>query len=213
MKIILNNVTPAAFKVEDLTQSEVWNSDLELTNNQSYFVSSNSGKGKSTLLNYLFGLRNDYTGLITMDGINIADLTINDWATIRRCRLAYLPQDLKLIQHLSVWDNLLIKNRLTQHYTTDEIKSLIAQFHLTDHINKPIHQLSIGQQQRIALIRTILQPFELLLLDEPFSHIDDENIKIALNIIDNACKREGASYLLATLGYAYGITGNKTLQL
>ncbi len=213
MKIILNNVIPHALKEQDLSSSEVWNSELIIENNTFYFISSNSGKGKSTLLNYIYGLRNDYEGDITIDGKNIDSFSTDDWAAIRTTKIAYLTQDLKLIEHLSVWDNLLLKNNLTKHYSEQAIKELVAQFQLEDHIQKPVHQLSIGQQQRIALIRAILQPFELLLLDEPFSHIDEENIKIALELINNACKKEGATYLIATLGYNYGITNNKTLQL
>lgn len=213
MKIILKNVIPSALKASDLSNSEVWSTDLIIENLHSYFVSSNSGKGKSTLLNFIFGLRNDYEGLITFDGRDIKSFNATDWANLRKNRIAYLTQDLKLINHLSVWENLIIKNTLTNHYSEEEIKTLVKQFDLLDHLEKSVSQLSIGQQQRIALIRTILQPFEILLLDEPFSHIDEENIKIALEIINTSCKRENAFYVLATLGYDYGIKENKLLQL
>ena len=213
MKIIFNNVIPIPLKEESLTHSQVWDKSISLTNEESYFLSSNSGKGKSTFLNFLYGLRKDYQGTITIDEKDISLFTLQDWSVLRKEKIAYLPQNLELINHLSVWDNLLLKNELTNHYSETEIKNFLNQFNLIDHIEKPINQLSIGQQQRVALIRTLLQPFNTLLLDEPFSHLDEENITIGLKLINEACKKENANYIIATLGYSYGVESNKLLLL
>lgn len=213
MKINVKNVIPAPLKEEDLSQSEVWNTTLEIEGNTPYFLSSNSGKGKSTFLNFLFGLRNDYEGTISIQDKDIRQFSLRDWANIRKDKMAYLPQDLQLINHLSVWDNLILKNKLTNQYTEQEIKDFLVQFNLSNQIEKPVNQLSIGQQQRVAIIRTLLQPFKVLLLDEPFSHLDEENIKIGFELINTVCKKESAYYIIATLGYSYGIEANKTLLL
>ncbi len=213
MKIFFKNVIPAPLKEEDLNSSEVWDSELKTEGSVPYFLSSNSGKGKSTFLKYLYGLRNDYEGNIYIDEKDIATFSLSDWANIRKEKVAYLPQDLQLVDHLSVWDNLILKNKLTSHYSEKEIRDFLALFNITSQIDKPINQLSIGQQQRVALIRTLLQPFKLLLLDEPFSHLDEENIKIGFDLIDSICKKEDAYYIIATLGYSYGVESNKTLLL
>lgn len=213
MKIIFNTVIPTPLREDNLTLSEVWDTKLVITPDENYFLSSNSGKGKSTFLNYLYGLRKDYEGTIFMNDEDISSFSLKDWATLRKEKIAYLPQNLALINHLSVWDNLLLKNQLTNHYSEEDIKSFVEKFNLINHIHKPINQLSIGQQQRIALIRTLLQPFKTILLDEPFSHLDEENIAIGLDLINTACKKENANYIIATLGYRYGITSNKLLLL
>ena len=213
MKIILNNVIPTPLKEDNLELSKVWESSLSLANENNYFLSSNSGKGKSTFLNYIYGLRNDYEGTILIDNKDISKFSLQDWCNLRKEKIAYLPQNLQLINHLSAWENLLLKNNLTNHYSEGEIKSFLDQFHLSNHIHKPISKLSIGQQQRIALIRTLLQPFNTLLLDEPFSHLDEENIIIGLDLINQVCKKENANYIIATLGYSYGVESNKTLLL
>lgn len=213
MKIILNKIIPLAFKDDFNEFSDVWDKKITLENNNSYFVSSNSGKGKSSLLNFLYGIRNDFEGEIIINNKNTSKLSLQDWSELRKNKIAYLPQDLKLINHLSVWDNLILKNNLTDYYTTKEIKEFIEVFNIANHIHKPINKLSLGQQQRVALIRTILQPFKVLLLDEPFSHIDNNNIEIALKFINNICNKEKAFYILATLGYNYGITENKIINL
>lgn len=213
MKIIFNNVIPNPLKEENLEDSRVWNNSFSITNEESYFLSSNSGKGKSTFLNYIYGLRNDYEGTIFINDKDTSLFTLQDWSNLRKEKIAYLPQNLELINHLTVWDNLLLKNNLTQHYSENEIKELLTEFGLLSHINKPAGKLSIGQQQRVAIIRTILQPFSTLLLDEPFSHLDEENIQIGLGLINKACKKENANYIIATLGYSYGVTSNNTLLL
>jgi ABC-type lipoprotein export system ATPase subunit len=213
MKIILNNVIPNPLKEDNLELSKVWNTSLHITNDDHYFLSSNSGKGKSTFLNYLYGLRNDYEGSILINDEDISKFSLQDWSNLRKEKIAYLPQNLQLINHLSVWDNLLLKNNLTNRYSEGQIKAFLTQFNLLTHINRPVEKLSIGQQQRVALIRTLLQPFNILLLDEPFSHLDEENIIIGLDLINEACKKENANYIIATLGYSYGIESNKTLLL
>lgn len=213
MKIILNNVIPNPLKEDNLELSKVWNTSLHITNDDHYFLSSNSGKGKSTFLNYLYGLRNDYEGSILINDEDISKFSLQDWSNLRKGKIAYLPQNLQLINHLSIWDNLLLKNNLTNRYSEGQIKTFLTQFNLLTHINRPVGKLSIGQQQRVALIRTLLQPFNILLLDEPFSHLDEENIIIGLDLINEACKKENANYIIATLGYSYGIESNKTLLL
>ncbi len=213
MKIRFFNVIPNPLSDEDLTTSEAWDANLVLEGNSPYFLSSNSGKGKSTFLNYIFGLRNDYQGKIEINDKETRSFTLDDWAKLRKDNIAYLPQDLQLIPHLTVWENLCLKNQLTNHCSEKEIKDFLEKYNLLDKLNKPVQQLSIGQQQRVALIRTILQPFELLLLDEPFSHLDEENIAIGFEIIDKVCQQQNAFYIIATLGYNYGVTANKTLLL
>ena len=80
-------------------------------------------------------------------------------------------------------------------------------------VNQKAGTLSLGQQQRVALIRSLAQPFDFLIMDEPFSHIDDANIEIALDLIKQSCIKENAGCLLTTLGSDYGITIDKVINL
>ena len=73
--------------------------------------------------------------------------------------------------------------------------------------------LSLGQQQRVALIRSFLQPFDFLLLDEPFSNIDENNIEIAKKMILNECEKNKAGFIIATLGYDYNMSNVETIFL
>ena len=73
--------------------------------------------------------------------------------------------------------------------------------------------LSLGQQQRIALIRGLLQPFEILLMDEPFSHLDEKNIEIALKLIYNECASQGSNFIMTSLGYEYDLSNVEIIDL
>ncbi len=213
MKIFLKNIIPTPLIDEDLSASEIWGKEIELECSQHYFLSSGSGKGKSTLLNILYGLRKDYEGIVFAEQRKLKDFSMDDWAEWRSTKLAYLPQNLQLINHLTVSENLTLKNQLTNSYSSEEINFFLEELNIIELKHRVVSTLSIGQQQRVALIRSLLQPFDFLLLDEPFSNLDEENIQKALDLVHAICKQQNAGYLIATLGYDYGIKTNKMLLL
>jgi ABC-type lipoprotein export system ATPase subunit len=200
-------------KTDTFSNESIWGKECILESHSSYLISSNSGKGKSTLLSYIYGLRADYSGSIRIDQENQKETSIDGWSKLRTTKLSYLLQDLRLFNHLTVWDNLLIKNKLTNHKSDSQIEEMLDQFGLLLKKNQLAGKLSLGQQQRVALIRCLLQPFEFLLLDEPFSNIDDSNIEIAKRLIDQECKANNAGFILATLGHDYQFRNVTTIFL
>jgi putative ABC transport system ATP-binding protein len=200
-------------KDEAFSAESIWGKLCVLDSNHSYLISSNSGKGKSTLLSYIYGLRADYSGSISIDLENQKNISIDSWSKLRTNNLSYLLQDLRLFNHLSVWDNLILKNNLTKHKTASQIEEMLDAFGMLSKKNQLAGKLSLGQQQRVALIRCLLQPFELLLLDEPFSNIDDTNIQIAKKLINQECKANNAGFILATLGHDYQFENVTTIFL
>ena len=71
----------------------------------------------------------------------------------------------------------------------------------------------MGQQQRVAIIRAVIQPFKWLLIDEPFSHLDDDNSKKALNFMLNAASKQNAGIILTTLNTKEEIDSFKSFDL
>ena len=213
MKVTLQNIVPNPMKDEAFSAESIWGKVCVLDSNHSYLISSNSGKGKSTLLSYIYGLRADYSGSISIDLKNQKNISIDSWSKLRTNKLSYLLQDLRLFNHLSVWDNLTLKNNLTKHKTAAQIEEMLDEFGLLPKKNQLAGRLSLGQQQRVALIRCLLQPFEFLLLDEPFSNIDETNIQIAKRLIEQECKANNAGFILATLGHDYQFENVTTIYL
>ena len=94
----------------------------------------------------------------------------------------------------------MLKNRLTDFFSEQEIKNLLAEFDLLHKYDIAAGLLSIGQQQRVAIVRALCQPFDFLLLDEPVSHLDRENNLIAARMIMEAAHSRDAAIISTSVG-------------
>jgi len=186
---------------------------LVVDSSQNHLLVSDSGKGKTTFLAFAFGSRTDYDGKIIVDGNTWTEYSIDQVSEIRRYKLAYLPQDIRLFPKLSALENLQIKNNLTLQRSEEELIELLSDFGLDKQIKQSAGTLSLGQQQRVGLLRALIQPFELLLLDEPFSHLDQNNIELAIQLIHKTCNDNNAGYIISSLGSDYGLSPDKTILL
>lgn len=166
--------------------------DLSLHSGEYYLIHAPSGKGKSSLLNFIYGINLQYDGEITIDHL-AADFSL------RISGISYLFQDLRLFPELTAMENILLKNQLTDFKNIPEIEDLLFRFSLLPKRNEPVQNLSLGQRQRIALIRALCQPFRFILLDEPFSHIDLKNKEIATEIILQEVEKQQAGIILTSL--------------
>jgi len=213
MYLEFKDVMPSPLRDYPHDEASVWKAGFKLEFPKKVILNASSGKGKSTFVSTVYGLRRDYTGSIELDGKPIEALTLDEWIELRRLRLSAVFQDLQLFPELSVWDNLCLKNELTQHKQEDEIEAFLENLGIGDKKNQLCKNLSLGQQQRVAIIRSLLQPFELLLLDEPFSHLDEENAKIALELINQETDANGGGYILTSLGSYHGFEYDSELKL
>lgn len=178
-----------------------------------YLITAPSGKGKSTLLHLLYGLRQDYEGSIKLDNQDIKTLKADDWANIRQKKLSIVFQDLRLFLNLTAKENILLKSRLTNTPSVSEIEAMCEQLGIASVLNQTCETLSYGQRQRVAIIRALCQPFDMLLLDELFSNLDTDNIKIATQLINTACDANGAGFILVSLGDEYYFEYDEKLTL
>jgi ABC-type lipoprotein export system ATPase subunit len=201
--ICLHSVLPHFISDARERVSEIWRSNVTFRRGESCLVSATSGAGKSSLLSYIYGERTDYSGEICFDGSNIEKLRGKDRDNIRQRHIGIVFQGLRLFPELTAWENIAIKNRLTRHKTDEEIRQLIVDVKLGDKINEKAAKLSFGQQQRIAILRALCQPFDFLLLDEPFSHLDEGNIRLLTEIIDREVQSRNAGLIVCSLGQEY----------
>ena len=198
--IRLNNTLPRVFAGHDGIHSEVWLQDIMLQRGKRYLVSAESGTGKSSMCSYIYGYRQDYSGDITFDGKDIRTLSIAQWCDVRQRHIAYLPQDMRLFGELTALENVELKNRLTGFKSPNEIHRMFEAMGIADKEASLASKLSIGQQQRVAIIRTLCQPCDFILLDEPVSHLDDENNRIVADIITREADRQGAGIIATSVG-------------
>ncbi|MDR2026172.1 MAG: ATP-binding cassette domain-containing protein [Prevotellaceae bacterium] len=191
----------------------IWFNRICFRKGENYLISASSGRGKSSLFSFIFGERTDYTGNICFDDREIGTLKKTDWQNIRKKNISCVFQGLRLFSELTALENIQLKNKITEYRSQDEIDSLIEQSGLQDKKHEKTGRLSFGQQQRIAIIRALCQPFDFILLDEPFSHLDERNIEIMSGIIAGELKRRNAGMLLCSLGYSYLFDYNEKYKI
>ena len=188
------------FACHDGIHSEIWQQDVTLERGKRYLISAESGTGKSSMCSYIYGYRQDYSGVIAFDGQDIRSLTVVQWCEIRQRHIAYLPQEMRLFAELTAMENVELKNDLTGFKSRDEIVSLFQALGIEDKQDSLVAKLSIGQQQRVAIIRALCQPCDFIMLDEPVSHLDDENNRIAADLITQEATRQGAGVIATSVG-------------
>ncbi|MCC8071223.1 MAG: ATP-binding cassette domain-containing protein [Bacteroidales bacterium] len=217
-RISIHNLLPAVFLGQEeeahIASSEVWlRESFTFERGKHYLIHAESGTGKSSLCAFIYGLRRDYHGKITMDQKDIRSFSIADWCRLREHSLAYLPQDLGLFPELTVWENLLIKNNLTGFRTTGWIESALEELEVADKRQQPAAHLSIGQQQRVAIVRALCQPFDFLLIDEPVSHLDQRNNAAVGALIAREAREQGAAIIATSVGNDINLPIDLRLQL
>ena len=197
-KILFNNVLPHVFENNEDITSEVWRKDVEFEKGNTYLVEADSGKGKSTFCSYVIGYRHDYSGQILFDDKDIKAMRVADWTNVRKQNISYLFQELRLFPELTAFENVEIKNRLTGFKTREEIEQMFERLGIMDKLNVKVGLMSFGQQQRVAMIRALVQPFDFILADEPISHLDSRNSQTMGEMMMEEVKRQGAGVIVTS---------------
>ena len=211
--ITLHQVLPQVFAANRDLSSDVWLQDLTLEKGKFYLVEADSGMGKSTFCNYLIGFRNDFSGTIRFDGRPSSEFTPTDWTRLRQRHISYLFQELRLFPELSVWENIQVKNRLTHFATDTQISAWLERLDIAEKRDEQVGKLSFGQQQRVALIRALAQPFGFFLADEPISHLDDGNAEQMAQLIREEAMRQGAAVIVTSIGKQLPLNYDCVLKL
>jgi ABC-type lipoprotein export system ATPase subunit len=122
-------------------------------------------------------------------------------------------QDLQLFPKLTVKENLILKNSLTDTFNERELYNMLDSLEIGNKWEQKCGLLSMGQQQRVAIIRALSQPYDWLILDEPFSHLDVENADRCLQMIHDRTVEQNSGFVLTSLGDSHGYEFDKELNL
>lgn len=198
--IHLQHTLPQVFADRNIVVSEVWHQDLTLRKGEHYLLEAASGTGKSSFCSYLYGYRQDYQGIICFDEKNIRGFSTDEWVEVRRRSLSILFQELRIFPELTALENIRLKNQLTGWKKKKEILTLLERLGIADKKEEKAGKLSFGQQQRVAFVRSLCQPFDFILLDEPISHLDDENAAIMAQLLTEEADRQGAGIIVTSIG-------------
>ena len=134
-----------------------------------------SGNGKTTLLNLIGALDRPTSGKVTFEGKNLSDLSDRDLALLRRQKVGFIFQTFNLLPALTALENIevaLIHSRMSRKEMTEKAATLLDLFDLTDKSNQLPLELSVGQQQKVAIARALANDPVLILADEPTGEMD-----------------------------------------
>lgn len=212
-KIVFNNVVPKVFQSLGNIESEIWQSNATFERGKLYLVEAESGKGKSTFCSYILGYRNDYSGKVLFDNEDTRQYTSGQWTTLRQRHISHLFQELRLFPELTAMENVLIKNQLTEHTDMQTINGWFDRLGIPEKKDRLIGQMSFGQQQRVAMMRALVQPFDVLLVDEPISHLDDRNSQIMADIMMEEARKQNACVIVTSIGKHMVLPYDKVYKL
>lgn len=198
--IKFRSVLPQVFAQRTDLQSEVWNQDVLFEKGHLYLVEAESGKGKSTFCSYILGYRHDHSGCVMFDDDDTANYRVSQWVEMRKHHISHLFQELRLFPELTALENVEIKNKLTGFKTKEQILQWFERLGIADKVDAKIGRMSFGQQQRVAMMRALCQPFDFILADEPISHLDDNNSQIMADIMMTEAKEQGAGVIVTSIG-------------
>jgi len=212
-EIRLNHVVPKVFAERTEWHSDIWDKDIRFERGHLYLLEAESGTGKSTFCSYCIGYRNDYAGEISFDGEDTRRLRVAGWTDVRQRHISHLFQELRLFPELTAMENVMIKNRLTGHKTEAEIGQWFDRLGIADKRDQKIGRMSFGQQQRVAFMRALVQPFDFLLADEPISHLDDANSATMGELMMEEARKQGAGVIVTSIGKHINLDYERRLQL
>ncbi len=212
-KIQFNSVIPKVFSQLSSLESEVWNTDITFEKGHLYLIEADSGKGKSTFCSYIVGYRHDYSGQVLFDGQDTKNYKVNQWVDMRKYHISHLFQELRLFPELTAFENVQIKNNLTHFKSENQIKTWFEALGIAEKLDVKVGLLSFGQQQRVAMIRALVQPFDFILADEPISHLDDKNSEIMGKIMLDEAQAQGAGVIVTSIGKHMNLNYERIFKL
>lgn len=172
--------------------------EFKLARGQQMALQGRSGSGKSTLLNLIAGMLAPDRGRILVDGLSIGELSESQRDRYRGQKLGYVFQSFHLLQGLTVWENLWIAAALSGNVVESRLEDFLTRLDLQTRRHHKPAQLSIGQQQRVAVARALVHRPALVLADEPTGNLDSELAQQALALLREMCTEAGAALLLVS---------------
>lgn len=158
-----------------------------------YSLMGESGSGKTTVFNILFGLDKDYQGIYQIFGKEASSLTNVEWAILREKYIRMVFQDYKLLSNFTVYENIC----LSGEYLENEIDLVLTELDILEFKYRHVSELSGGQKQRVAIARAVIAEPRILLLDEPTGNLDGMTSEKLMNYL-NKLRNKGILIFIIT---------------
>ena len=180
--------------------------DFELNSGQQVALQGQSGCGKTTFLNLISGILqadqpiNNQEPLpqIILNGTDIAKLSEQQRDQFRGNSIGYIFQTFNLLPAYTILENVLLGMHFSDIADTELAETMLIEVGLAERLNYRPSQLSVGQQQRVAVVRALAKKPNLVLADEPTGNLDSAQAHTALRLIRQICQQQNAALLLVS---------------
>jgi len=161
-------------------------------------ITGASGSGKTTLLNLIGGMTRQAEGNIFVDGHDLAAMNDAVMSSFRACTIGFIFQFQSMLSTLNVLDNVLLPAVFADRQPDQQSAlELLDQVGLTGRLKAYAHELSIGQQRRVSIVRALMSKPALLLCDEPTGDLDPESEAVIMGLL-NLAHRSGTTVIMVT---------------
>ena len=181
---------------ETLTVLDV--TEFALEAEQQLALRGASGTGKTTFLNCIAGILRLNAGRVMIDGTDMASASEGRRDRLRAQNIGYIFQTFNLLQGYTCLDNVLLGMRFGPGADREFALGLLKRVGLSDRLDYRPGQLSVGQQQRVAVARALANKPKLVLADEPTGNLDPKNAREAIKLIREICRETGAALLIVS---------------
>lgn len=177
---------------------------FELNRGERVFLYGPSGCGKSTLLGVIGGLFSPQSGSVKVLDQSVTDMSQSERDRFRARDIGFIFQVFNLVPYLDVMENVVLPAQFGRRNSKgfgsvrDEAKSLLDRLGLGAYLDRSVTELSIGQQQRVAVARALLGSPGLIIADEPTSALDADARESFLATLSDHAKREGSTILFVS---------------
>lgn len=196
------------FKLDVLKQI-----DLSIEEGEFVFITGPSGSGKTTLLNCISGLEKVSSGAIYIDGVNLVSINDKEMAKLRRHKLGFVFQNFNLLPNLNVYENVAISSIIAGCENKEKIEELLARFNLLEFKKMFPNQLSGGMQQRVAIVRALINDPDIIFADEPTGNLDSKSSMEVLDVMKQLHQEFGKTIVMVTHSLEQIKYGTRHIQI
>jgi len=187
--------------------------DLDLAPGESVFLCGASGAGKTTLLYTIAGLETPEAGTVEFEGRSLYGLSGNALARLRNERMGFVFQSYFLLPELTALENVLLPSMIGGKNTESRAKDLLDRVGLKDRMDHLPAELSGGEQQRVAIARSLVNDPSILFADEPTGNLDSKNGEIIIALLLDLAKADGRTLAVVTHDERLASRGDRLVRI
>ena len=187
--------------------------DLDLAPGESVFLCGASGAGKTTLLYTIAGLETPEAGTVDFEGRSLYGLSGNALARLRNERMGFVFQSYFLLPELTALENVLLPSMIGGKNGESRAKDLLDRVGLKDRMDHLPAELSGGEQQRVAIARSLVNDPSILFADEPTGNLDSKNGEVIIALLLDLAKADGRTLAVVTHDDRLASRGDRLVRI